>query len=44
MGKNAYFFAKTAPKALNAAPVLQQNKLYVPLQFVSEILQAEIQR
>ncbi|GIO65763.1 stalk domain-containing protein [Paenibacillus cookii] len=44
VGQNAYFFAKTAPKALNAAPVLQQNKLYVPLQFVSDILQAEIQR
>jgi len=44
VGKNAYFFAKTAPRALSAAPVLQQNKLYVPLQFVSEILKAEVER
>jgi hypothetical protein len=43
INKDAYFIAKMAPKALGAAPVLQDNKTYVPVQFVSDILQIEVQ-
>ncbi|GGH21326.1 stalk domain-containing protein [Paenibacillus segetis] len=42
IGKDSYFFAKMAPTALGAAPELQNNKLYVPVQFVSDILQIQI--
>ncbi|WP_340395597.1 stalk domain-containing protein [Paenibacillus sp. FSL E2-0177] len=44
LNKDSYFFAKMTPKALGAAPVLQDNKTYVPVQFVSEILQVEVQK
>lgn len=43
INKDAYFISKMAPKALGAAPVLQDNKTYVPVQFVSDILQIEVQ-
>jgi hypothetical protein len=43
INKDSYFFAKMTPKALGAAPVLQDNKAYVPVQFVSDILQIEVQ-
>ncbi|MDQ0089033.1 hypothetical protein J2T12_002443 [Paenibacillus anaericanus] len=43
LGKDSYFFAKMAPKMLGAAPTLQKNMLYVPVQFVSDILQIEVQ-
>lgn len=44
INKDAYFFAKMAPKELGAAPVLQDNKTYVPVQFVTDILQIEVQK
>lgn len=44
INKDSYFFAKMAPKALGAAPLLQNSKTYVPVQFVTDILQIEIQR
>lgn len=44
INKNSYFFAKMAPKELGAAPVLQDNKTYVPVQFVTDILQIEVQK
>ncbi|MEC0242502.1 stalk domain-containing protein [Paenibacillus dokdonensis] len=43
IGKDSYFFAKMTPKPLGAAPVLQDNKLYVPVTFVSEILKVQVQ-
>jgi hypothetical protein len=43
INKDSYFFAKMTPKALGAAPVLQDIKAYVPVQFVSDILQIEVQ-
>ncbi|NEW08303.1 DUF4163 domain-containing protein [Paenibacillus sp. SYP-B3998] len=42
VGKDAYFFARMAPVALGAAPVIQNETLYVPLKFVSDILHAEV--
>lgn len=44
INKNSYFLAKMAPKELGAAPVLQDNKTYVPVQFVTDILQIEVQK
>jgi hypothetical protein len=44
IGKDAYAIAKMAPKALGAAPVIHNNKIYVPVQFVSEILNAQVQK
>ncbi|MWV42946.1 DUF3298 domain-containing protein [Paenibacillus sp. HJL G12] len=43
LGKDSYFFAKMAPKTLGAAPMLQNNKLYVPIQFVTDILNVQVQ-
>lgn len=43
INKDSYFIAKMAPKALGIAPVLQDNKTYVPVQFVTDILQIEVQ-
>ncbi len=43
LGKDSYFFAKMAPKALGSAPVLQHNKVYVPVTFVSQILRIPVQ-
>ncbi|WP_440962265.1 stalk domain-containing protein [Paenibacillus nitricinens] len=43
INKDSYFIAKMAPKALGTAPVLQDNKTYVPVQFVTDILQIEVQ-
>ncbi|MDR0271511.1 stalk domain-containing protein [Paenibacillus sp.] len=44
VGKDSYSIAKMSPKALGAAPVLQNNKLFVPVQFVTEILKVEVQQ
>ncbi|MDR9854875.1 DUF3298 domain-containing protein [Paenibacillus sp. VCA1] len=44
VGKDAYSYAKTAPRALGAAPVLRQNKLYVPVRFISDMLKVEVLR
>lgn len=44
INKDSYFFAKMASKKLGAAPVLQDNKTYVPVQFVTDILQIEVQK
>ncbi|MEK5254620.1 stalk domain-containing protein [Paenibacillus sp. FSL F4-0125] len=43
INKDSYFIAKMAPKALGTAPVLQDNKTYVPVQFVTDILHIEVQ-
>lgn len=42
VGKDSYFYAKKAPVALGAAPVIVNDVLYVPLKFVSDILKAEV--
>ncbi|KRE83754.1 hypothetical protein ASG89_11560 [Paenibacillus sp. Soil766] len=42
VGKDSYFFAKMAPVALGAAPVILNDSLYVPTKFVSDILKAEV--
>ncbi|WP_187274296.1 copper amine oxidase N-terminal domain-containing protein [Paenibacillus sp. N3.4] len=42
VGKNAYFYGKLAPITLEAAPVIQNESLYVPLTFVSDILHADV--
>lgn len=42
VGKDAYFFAKMAPQALGAAPVLNKDHVYVPLNFLTDILHADI--
>ncbi|MDR6553049.1 stalk domain-containing protein [Paenibacillus qinlingensis] len=42
VGKDSYFFAKMAPVALGAAPVILNDTLYVPTKFVSDILKAEV--
>ncbi|MCY9661133.1 stalk domain-containing protein [Paenibacillus chondroitinus] len=42
VGKDSYFYAKMAPVSLGAAPVIQNDILYVPLKFVSDILKAEV--
>ncbi|MBP1962218.1 stalk domain-containing protein [Paenibacillus aceris] len=42
VGKDSYIYAKMAPVALGAAPVIVNDVLYVPLKFVSDILKAEV--
>ncbi|OCT13295.1 hypothetical protein A8709_03295 [Paenibacillus pectinilyticus] len=42
VGKDSYFFAKMAPVALGAAPVILNDSLYVPVKFVSDILRADV--
>ncbi|MNG16012.1 Protease inhibitor precursor [compost metagenome] len=42
VGKDSYFFAKMAPVALGAAPVILNDSLYVPVKFVSDILKADV--
>ncbi|CAH1200442.1 hypothetical protein PAECIP111891_01759 [Paenibacillus allorhizoplanae] len=42
VGKDSYFFAKMAPVALGAAPVILNDTLYVPTKFVSDILKADV--
>lgn len=42
VGKDSYFFAKMAPVALGAAPVIQNDSLLVPVAFVSDILKASV--
>lgn len=44
INKDSYFFAKVAPRALGTAPLLKDNKTYVPLQFVTDILQLEVHK
>ena len=41
-GENAYFINKMAPQSLVEAPVIKNNKMYVPYAFVSEILGATL--
>ncbi|WP_422659427.1 stalk domain-containing protein [Paenibacillus sp. EC2-1] len=41
VGKDSYFFGKMAPHKLGAAPVLHENHVYVPLNFLTDILHAE---
>ena len=42
VGKDAYFFARMAPVTLGTAPVIQHDKLYVPVKFVTDILHADV--
>jgi hypothetical protein len=42
VGKDSYFFAKMAPVALGAAPVILNDSLYVPVKFLSDILKANV--
>lgn len=42
VGKDSYFYAKMAPVALGAAPVILNDTLFVPTKFVSDILKAEV--
>lgn len=42
VGKNAYFFGKMAPLKLSAAPVVSKGRVYVPLNFLTDILHANI--
>ncbi|SDN24609.1 protein of unknown function [Paenibacillus sp. yr247] len=42
VGNDHYFFAKMAPVTLGAAPVIQNDTLYVPLKFVTDILHADV--
>lgn len=38
IGTDGYTFSRTAPMKLGSAPVIYENKTYVPLNFVDEIL------
>lgn len=42
VGKDSYFFARMAPVALGTAPIIKNDSLYVPVQFVSDILHVEV--
>ncbi|WP_261302227.1 stalk domain-containing protein [Paenibacillus andongensis] len=42
VGKDSYFYAKMAPVTLGTAPVILNDTLYVPLKFVTDILQADV--
>lgn len=42
IGKDSYFFARVAPRELGIAPELTNGSTFVPLEFVSEILKAEV--
>ncbi|WP_186445652.1 stalk domain-containing protein [Paenibacillus cremeus] len=41
-GKDRYTFAKVAPFELGAAPLIQADKMYVPLDFVTKVLKADM--
>lgn len=41
VGKDSYFFGKMAPQKLGAAPILHEDHVYVPLNFLTDILHAE---
>jgi hypothetical protein len=41
IGKDNYFYGKTAPIELGIAPELKDGKTYVPLQFVKQILRTQ---
>lgn len=41
--KDGYTFAKTAPQMLGTAPVLQDGTTYVPVSFVSEIMEGSVE-
>ncbi|SMF91895.1 protein of unknown function [Paenibacillus uliginis N3/975] len=41
VGKDAYSFGKKAPQKLGASPVLKKGRVYVPLNFLTDILHAE---
>lgn len=42
LGKDSYFFAKEAPFQLGAAPVIADEKMYVPLAFADKVLKASV--
>lgn len=42
VGKDSYFFAKMAPVSLGTAPTIKNNSLYVPVQFITDILHAVV--
>lgn len=42
IGKNSYFYNKVAPFELSSAPELKDGKTYVPVDFISEVLQKEV--
>lgn len=42
VGKNSYSFGKMAPQKLGAAPVMNKGRVYVPLNFLTDILHASI--
>lgn len=42
VGKDRYTYAKLAPFALGAAPVVKDNTIYVPLTFFSQVLKAQV--
>jgi len=44
LGKNQYFFNKVAPFSLGAAPELHNKDMYVPAEFVSKVLQGDIEQ
>lgn len=41
--KDGYTFAKTAPQLLGTAPVLQDGTTYVPVSFISEIMEGSVE-
>lgn len=42
VGKDSYFFAKMTPFTLGTAPTIKKNSLYVPVQFITDILHAVV--
>lgn len=43
MGKDQYAALSKAPKSLGTAPVMRSGKLFVPLQFISGVLNVQVQ-
>ncbi|GAA0381980.1 stalk domain-containing protein [Paenibacillus motobuensis] len=43
LGKDQYFFNKVAPFSLGAAPELHNKNMYVPVEFISKVLQGTIE-
>lgn len=44
LGKDQYFFNKVAPFSLGAGPELHNKNMYVPAEFVSKVLQGNIEQ